>query len=102
TPVADRDYVVATLLEAVIGLDHSGRAALGRNRVATHGIDLGNDGNAELGIDLSRSDGSAQPCASATYQKDVVRRGVHGLPTAAFQAGSRSSPGPSAGTFSSN
>jgi hypothetical protein len=45
--------------------------------MAAHGINLGNYGNTELGIDLGSGDGSTQSCATTTYEKDIVRRDVH-------------------------
>jgi hypothetical protein len=65
------------LVEAVVLLDNAGGAAFGRNRMAAHGINLGNYGNTELGIDLGSGDGSTQSCATTTYEKDIVRRDVH-------------------------
>ncbi len=58
-PVAARDGVVGVLVQTVVGFGHTGRAAFGRNRVAAHGINLGNNGDAELGIDFGRRNGGA-------------------------------------------
>ena len=79
-PVAAGDGVVGVLVETVVGLGHAGRAALGGDRVAAHGIDLGDHGDAEFGIDLGGGNRGAQSRATATYQKNVVRRSFHDSP----------------------
>jgi len=48
-------------------------AALCRNRVASHGVHIGNKGNLELGICFGNSDGGAHSCTSAPHKKDIVR-----------------------------
>src|SRR5208337_1197368 len=79
-PVAARDRVVGVFIQTVVGFCYSGRAALGGNRVAAHGIDLGNYGNAELRIDFGGSDRGAQSGAATSYEKNVVRRSFHDSP----------------------
>ena len=82
-PIAAGNRVVRVLVLAVVGLGYTGGSALGGNGVAAHGIDLGNDGDAELGIDFRRGDRRAKSRTASTYQKNVVRRSFHGPPRAA-------------------
>ena len=100
-PIAARNRVIGMLIEAVIGLDHARGATLGGNRVAAHGINFGNDGNAELGIDFSCGDSGPQSCTPAAYKKDIVCRGVHGLPTSGLTRRAAASTKARVGTFSS-
>src|SRR6185312_1637498 len=72
-PVAARHRVVAVLVEAVVGGDDPGRAALGRHRVAAHRVDLGDQGDVEPGFGLGDGDGGAQPGGAATHDQHVVR-----------------------------
>src|SRR5262245_1499463 len=51
-PVAAGDGAVGMLVECIAGLDHTGCAALGRNRMASHRIDFGDYGYIEFGIKL--------------------------------------------------
>jgi hypothetical protein len=58
-PVTSGDGVVGVFIEAVVCLDDPGGAALCGNGVTAHGVDLGNDSDAELGMHFHRCDGSA-------------------------------------------
>ena len=88
-PVAAGNGVVGMLVETVVRLGHAGRAALGRYRVAAHGINLGHHRDAEFGIDLGGGNCGAQSCATASYQKNVVRRSFHDSPRRALRGQSR-------------
>ena len=78
-PVAAGDGVVGVFVEAVVRADHGRGAALGRDRVAAHRVDLGDDGDAEPGVGLGDGDGRAQPGPAAADQDHVMGRG-HGQP----------------------
>src|SRR5262249_54188911 len=80
-PVAAGDGVVSMFIQAVIGFDYTRSSALRRYGVTAHGIDLGDDCDAELGVDLGSCDSSAQASAPTTHKKNVVRRDVHNHPT---------------------
>src|SRR5207247_10004325 len=77
-PIAPRDGVVGVLVEAVSWLDHRRRAALRRDRVAAHRIDLGDHGYAKLRARLDDSDRRAKASASAAYYQPVARQAIHG------------------------
>ena len=79
-PVAAGDGVVGMLVQAVPGLDHRGGAALRRDRVAAHGIDLGDHRDAELGMRLGDGDGGAQARASAAHHEHVAGERIHASP----------------------
>ena len=74
-PVAARDGVVGVLVEAVVGRDGAGGAALGGDGVAAHRVDLGDDGDTQPGIGLGDGDRGAQARAAAAHEHDVMRRG---------------------------
>ena len=76
-PIAPGDSVVAVFVERVVRLGHAGRAALGRDRVAAHGIDLGDHRHAEFGISFRDRDGRAQSGAAAADQQNIVRGRIH-------------------------
>ena len=78
-PVAARDRVVGVLVEAVVGGDDAGRAALGRDRVAAHRIDLRDHRHVEPGVGLGDRDGGAQARAAAAHDQDVVRGAIDSL-----------------------
>ena len=56
-PVGTRNGVVRMGIQAIAGLDDRRRAAFRRDGVAAHRVDLGDHGNAELGVRLGRGDG---------------------------------------------
>jgi hypothetical protein len=72
-PVAAGDGVVGVLVERVVRTDDAGRAALGRDRVAAHRVDLGDDGDAEARIGFRDRDRRAQPRAAAANEDHVMR-----------------------------
>ena len=75
--VAASDRVERVEVQIVV-LSHDGcRAALGRDGVAAHGIDFGDDGDVQTGIGFRRGDGGAQARRATAYEKHVVNRYVH-------------------------
>ena len=72
-PVAPGDRVVDVLVEGVALCDHPGRAALGRHRVAAHGVDLRHDGHVEPRFGLG--DGDARPGGRPRRRRPGARRG---------------------------
>ena len=76
-PIAPRNSVVRMLIQAVAGLDDCRRATFGRDGVAAHRIDLGNDGDAEAGEGVSHGDRRAQACTASTHHQDVAGERVH-------------------------
>ena len=60
------------VFEAIVGLDDPRRAALGRNRVATHRIDLRDHGDRQVGILLADSDGRPQTSTAPAQDYDIV------------------------------
>src|SRR4030095_1332538 len=71
-PVTAGDRVVAVLVEAVVVADHTRGAALGRDRVAAHRVDLGHHGDTEPGVGLGDGDGGTQARAAPADQDYVV------------------------------
>jgi hypothetical protein len=67
------------LVQAVVDSCHAGSAALGGDGVAAHGIDLGDDPDAEVGVLLGDGYRGAQPGAAAADHHNVVPRGHWGL-----------------------
>jgi len=84
-PVTARNCVVRVLVEAVIGFCHPGGPAFGRNGVAAHGINLGDHGDAEFGIDFGGGYGGAETRASSTHEKNIMRGSIHRSPRAHVQ-----------------
>ena len=76
-PVAAGDGVVGVLVERVVGFDDAGGAAFGGDGVAPHGIDLGDDGDFEIGIEFGYSNGGAEASTTTSDQENVVGRNVH-------------------------
>ena len=64
-PVPAGDGVVTVLIERVVSFHHPGRSAFGRDGVAAHGINLGDDRHAELGIGFRNGNRGAQSGATA-------------------------------------
>ncbi len=62
--------------EAVPRLDHRRRAALRRDRVTAHRIDLGDHGHAKLRVRLGDGDGRAKASASAAHHQHVARQAI--------------------------
>ena len=56
-PVGTRNGVVRMGIQAIASLDDRCRAAFRRDGVAAHRVDLGDHGNAEVGVRLGRGDG---------------------------------------------
>ena len=71
-PVAARHRVVGVLVQAVVGRDDRRSAALGRDRVAAHRVDLRHDRDAQPRVRLHDRDGGAQPGAAAAHHHHVV------------------------------
>ena len=68
-------------VEGIVGLGHSRSSAFGSNGMAAHGIDLGNDSNAQARFILGKGDGGTLTSAATAYVQNVVGRGVHGAST---------------------
>ena len=73
-PVAARDRVVGVLVEAVVGSDRAGGAALRGHRVAPHGIDLRHHSDLQTGIGLGNRDRGAQARAPTTHHHHIMGR----------------------------
>src|SRR6202795_883436 len=76
-PVAAGDGVVGVLVERVVGFDDAGGAAFGGDGVTPHGIDLGDDGDFQVGIEFGYSYGGAEASTTTSDQENVVGRNVH-------------------------
>ena len=76
-PVAAAHGVVEVMLEAVVGLDDAGRAALGRAGVAAHRVDLGDQRDAQLRVGLRERDGGAQSRAARADDRYVRLDRLH-------------------------
>src|SRR5262245_12947615 len=73
-PVGTGDSVVDVLFEAVVLLNDRSRTTLGGHGVAPHRVDLGHDRDVELWVRFCCSDGRAEPCPSASYDKYVMHK----------------------------
>jgi hypothetical protein len=71
-PVPAGDGVVGVLLQAVARPDDPGRPALGRDGVAAHRVDLGDDRHAQPRVGLRDGDGGAQSGPAAAYHQNVM------------------------------
>jgi hypothetical protein len=76
-PVAAGHGVVGVLVQAVLGLDDGGGASLGRDRVAAHGIDLGDDADAQPRIGLGHGDRRAQARSATAHDEHVAAEEIH-------------------------
>jgi hypothetical protein len=89
-PVAAGDGVVSVFVERVVGFDDACGAAFGGDGVAPHGIDLGGDGDFEVGIKFGYSYGGAEASTTTSDQENVVGRNVHkDKPRTLWAAGKR-------------
>src|SRR2546430_6775520 len=61
-------------------VDDRSRTPLGGHRVAAHRVDLGDNRDVELRVRLGCSDGSAEPCPSASHNEYVM----HECPASSF------------------
>ena len=73
-PVAAGHGVVGVLVQGVVGRDDRRRAALGRDRVAAHRVDLRHDRHIQPGVRLHGRDGGAQTCSATAHHHHVVVR----------------------------
>src|SRR5436190_2184428 len=71
-PIAAGDGVVSVVIQCVSRFDYSGSATLGRNCVATHRVNLGDHGHAEIGIGLGHGNGRPQAGTAPSDQKNIV------------------------------
>ena len=76
-PVAAGNGVVGVLVETVTRFNDTRCAAFRRNRVAPHGVDLGDHGDVEFGIDFGDSDGCPEARPATSDQENVVVRYIH-------------------------
>jgi hypothetical protein len=60
------------LIKSVVFSDRAGGTALGGHRVAAHGIDLRDNGDAEIGTGLRNRDCGPQTGRAATHQQYIV------------------------------
>ena len=74
-PIATGDGVIGVLVDGVVCRDHCCSAALCRDRVAAHGIYLGDDRDAEAGVGFRDGNGGTQACSTAPNQHYVIRSG---------------------------
>src|SRR5207245_4998493 len=74
-PVAAGDRVVRVLVEAVVFCYHPGGTTLGGDRVAAHGVDLGDDRDAQPRVRFCNFYGCPQPSTAAAYEHDVMEGG---------------------------
>jgi hypothetical protein len=71
-PVAAGDRVVRVLVDAVIGANDAGRAALCGHCVAPHRVHLGDHRDAQSRVGLGDGDGGAQTGAAAANEHYVM------------------------------
>src|SRR5207245_1731236 len=76
-PVTAGDGVVGMLVKSVAWLGDACSAAFGRNCVAPHGVDLGDNRDVKFGIDFGDCDGSPEARPATSHQENVVVRYVH-------------------------
>jgi hypothetical protein len=76
-PIAAGNGVVGVFVERVVGFDDAGGAAFGGDSVAPHGINLGDDGDFEVGVNFGYSYGGAEASTTTSDQENVVGRNVH-------------------------
>ena len=76
-PVAAAHGVVEVVLEAVVRPRHGGRAAFGRDRVAAHRVDLGDQRHHEGGIGFCHGYRCAQAGTAGTHDRHVRLEPVH-------------------------
>ena len=75
--VAALDGVESVPVQGVTGAQRGRCAALRRDRVAAHGIDLGDQGHPQAVAGLDGGDGRAQPRGAPADNDDVVLDNVH-------------------------
>src|SRR5438093_5813283 len=76
-PVGAGDGVLGVVVEAVVRLDHRGRPTFGRDGMAAHRINLGDDPHAQRGILLADSDGGTQARTTTPNDENIVTQEVH-------------------------
>ena len=77
-PVAAGHGVVEVVIETVVVLDDAGGATLGRDGVAAHRVDLGDQGDTQVGVRLRNGDGGAQPRTSGPDNNNIRSDRFHG------------------------
>ncbi len=76
-PVAAAHRIVEMRVEAVVRLDHAGRAAFRRAGVAAHGIDLGDQRDAKFRIGFREGDCGSQSGAAGADDGYISLDGFH-------------------------
>jgi len=76
-PVGAADGVAEVGVEAVVGFDDRGRSAFGRDGMAAHRIDFGDDADAQPGVLLADGDGRSQAGPAPADDEDVVSQQIH-------------------------
>ena len=71
-PVGARDGVLGVIIETVVGLDDGGGSSLGRDGVAPHRVNLGDNADRQPGVFLADGDGGPQAGTAAADDEDVV------------------------------
>ena len=71
------------LVEGVTGLDDCGSSSFGRDRVAAHGIHLGDDCHTQFGIEFGDGNRGSEACPAASDQQNVMVRNVQWQPISA-------------------
>src|SRR5207245_7621155 len=75
------DGVVVVIIQRIPDFNYPGSPTFGRNRVAAHGVNLGDHGHAEFGIGLGHGNRGSKAGATAADQQNIVVGDVHKLPT---------------------
>ena len=70
-PVTTGNRSIEVVFQAVIITSDPGGSPFGSHCVATHGIDLGDQGNIQRWVLLGNGDCSSKPCASCADDGDI-------------------------------
>ena len=76
-PVAAVHGVVEMVVERNMRLNHAGRAAFRRNRMAAHRQHFRDERDGERGVRLRGRDGGAQACSARSDNQDICIEMVH-------------------------
>jgi hypothetical protein len=76
-PVAASHGIVEVRLQTVVRLRHCGGTPFGRHGMAAHGVDLGNQRNAQGRVGLGDRNGSAQSTTTSTDDGNINLNNLH-------------------------